>query len=63
MIHPFAALAEKERALISQRTKAALSANDAFRHPKEKISTFHTIDVAQDTRQRGPLSMERFREA
>ena len=80
--------------------------NDAFRHPKEKISNFHlpaafgsvrglapardsaagryfalaaltpsshnasveetdvfTIDVAQDTRQRGPLSMERFQEA
>jgi hypothetical protein len=29
MIHPFAALAEKERALISQRTKAALSAAKA----------------------------------
>jgi hypothetical protein len=37
--------------------------NDAFRHPKDKISTFHTIDLAQDTRQRGPLSMERYREA
>jgi DNA invertase Pin-like site-specific DNA recombinase len=29
MIHLFAALAEKERALISQRTKAALSAAKA----------------------------------